>query len=131
MCLICPNIFIRWTVEADEAAAEAAAAEAAAANDNADKASSVAASVTSSVASALELRASKRRYMAVGIAGVYLVWAIFAWCVSSAAHRACALMLTWQCSLSSPRFIFTYAMLIYKLLGDSAQQEFVRSWGVS
>jgi hypothetical protein len=29
------------------------------------------------------------------------------------------------------RFIFVYGMLIYKLLGDEAQQSFARSWGVS
>ena len=29
------------------------------------------------------------------------------------------------------RFIFTYGMLIYKLLGDDAQASFARSWGIS
>ena len=74
-----------WTVEADEAAAEEAeeAANGSLSGDGsaADKAaeSSDAASVTSSVASALELKASKRLHMMVGLASVYVIWAIFAW----------------------------------------------------
>ena len=60
-----------------------------------------------SFASAAELQASKRRLTAFGLAGVWLVWAIFSW------------------------FIFTYGMLIYKLLGEGAESAFASSWGVS
>ena len=60
-----------------------------------------------SFASAAELQASKRRLTAFGLAGVWLVWAIFAW------------------------FIFTYGILIYKLLGEGAEASFASSWGVS
>ena len=99
-----------WTVEADEAEAEEAPKtkpDGASHDGSAAPASSDTGSATSSVASAIELRNSKRRHMVVGLVGVYVTWAIFAW------------------------FIFVYGMLIYKLLGDSAQQEFARSWGVS
>ena len=47
----------------------------------------------------------KRVYAAAGLIGVYLCWTICAW------------------------FIFTYGMLIYTTLGDSAQQEFAKTWG--
>ena len=45
---------------------------------------------------------SKRGYAFGGLVGVYVVWAAFAW------------------------VIFTYGMLIYKQLGDSAQKEFAK-----
>ncbi len=64
-------------------------------------------SAASSADSAVDLQRSKRRLTAAGLLGVYLTWAIFAW------------------------FIFTYGMLVYKLLGASAQDSFARSWGVS
>ena len=78
-----------WIVEAEAAAAEEKV-EAARHSDGGSSAgkaaeSSDAASVTSSVASAMELRASKRRHMVVGLVGVYVIWAIFAWCVVGAA----------------------------------------------
>ena len=49
---------------------------------------------------------TKRWYAFSGLLGVYVVWAVFAW------------------------VIFTYGMLIYRQLGDKAQQEFakVRAW---
>ena len=28
------------------------------------------------------------------------------------------------------RFIFTYGMLVYRQLGDKAQQEFAKTWGI-
>jgi hypothetical protein len=49
---------------------------------------------------------SKRGYAFSGLLGVYVVWAAFAW------------------------VIFTYGMLIYKQLGDKAQEEFATTWGV-
>ena len=45
---------------------------------------------------------SKRGYAFGGLLGVYVVWTVFAW------------------------VIFTYGMLIYKQLGDSAQKEFAK-----
>ena len=47
----------------------------------------------------------KRFYASIGLLGVYLCWTIFAW------------------------FIFTYGMLIYRNLGDKAQEEFAKTWG--
>ena len=45
---------------------------------------------------------TRRLYASLGLLGVYTCWTIFAW------------------------FIFTYGMLIYKTLGDKAQQEFAK-----
>ena len=50
---------------------------------------------------------TKRLYAAAGLVGIYLAWAIFSW------------------------FIFTYGMLVYRQLGDAAQQQFATSWGVN
>ena len=50
---------------------------------------------------------AKRLYAASGLVGIYLAWAIFSW------------------------FIFTYGMLIYRQLGDDAQKQFAKSWGVN
>ena len=50
---------------------------------------------------------AKRLYAALGLLGVYACWAIFSW------------------------FIFTYGMLIYRQMGDSAQQKFSQSWGIN
>ena len=66
-----------------------------------------AATVSTSFASAKGLRTSKRKLTAMGIGGVYLIWAFFSWVV------------------------FTYGMLIYKLLGPSTQDSFATSFGVS
>jgi hypothetical protein len=76
-----------WTVEAREAAAEeaaeAAAAEGGAEPDEAgagDEArSEKAPSTSSSVRSARALARYKRVVMGVGLAGTYVVWAIFTW----------------------------------------------------
>ena len=78
------------------------AAEAPAEGSQAD-----AATVSTSFASAKGLRTSKRKLTALGIGGVYLIWAFFSWVV------------------------FTYGMLIYKLLGPSTQDSFATSFGVS
>ena len=63
--------------------------------------------VSTSFRSAKNLRFSKRKLTAFGIGGVYLIWAFFSWVV------------------------FTYGMLIYKLLGPSTQDAFATSFGVS
>ena len=46
-------------------------------------------------------------FSVVAMACVYLVWAVIAW------------------------LIFTYGSLVYRLMGDQAQQKFARGWGVS
>jgi hypothetical protein len=109
-----------WQIEAEEAEEEAAEAgapdeasdEAKEKKDGSEgggsKAGSVAAGSSSHTASsAASLRRFKRRLTAMGIVGVYLVWTVFAW------------------------FIFTYGMLIYTLIGPSAEQGFTKSWGLS
>ena len=57
---------------------------------------------TSASAEARAEALTKRIYSMLGLLGVYLCWTIFSW------------------------FIFTYGMLIYKTLGDKAQQEFAK-----
>ena len=64
-------------------------------------------STSSSVRSAKALGRYKRMVMALGLSGTFFCWAIFAW------------------------FIFTYGMLLYKLLGEDGQASFARSWGIS
>ena len=64
-------------------------------------------STSTSVRSARALARYKRFVMAIGLGGTFSCWAIFAW------------------------FIFTYGMLLYKLLGDEGQASFARSWGIS
>ena len=49
----------------------------------------------------------KRLYAAAGLLGIYVSWALYSW------------------------FIFTYGMLIYRQMGDSAQKKFTQSWGIS
>jgi len=61
---------------------------------------------TSASAEARAEALTKRLYSMLGLLGVYLCWTIFSW------------------------FIFTYGMLIYKTLGDKAQQEFAKTWGI-
>ena len=56
---------------------------------------------------AKQLRRSKRQLTALGLFGILLLWACFAW------------------------FIFTYGLLIFELLGRDAEQSFIHSWGVS
>ena len=56
---------------------------------------------------AKQLRRSKRQLTALGLFGILLLWACFAW------------------------FIFTYGLLIFELLGRDAERSFIRSWGVS
>ena len=45
--------------------------------------------------------------MVYGLLGTAVSWTLFVW------------------------FIFTYGMLVYRLLGDNAEQSFARSWGIS
>ena len=55
-------------------------------------------------------------------------------CVVCVPRRCARVWLSLQLVLSAHaprRFIFTYGMLIYKLLGDQAQSEFARTWGIS
>ena len=56
---------------------------------------------------AKQLRRSKRQLTALGLFGILLLWACFAW------------------------FIITYGLLIFELLGRDAEESFIRSWGVS
>ena len=106
---------VPWLVEAREAEEEEAA-EADASGGEEDScghgsrgelASVSGGSTSSSVRSARALRNWKRMVLAVGLGGVYITWTMFAW------------------------FIFTYGMLVYKLLGSSAQDSFATSWGIS
>ena len=106
-----------WLVEAREAAEEEAdATERAAAEARGEKppaapadeaAGSEGGSVSSSIRSAMELQAYKRTVMVYGLLGTAISWTLFVW------------------------FIFTYGMLVYRLLGDDAESSFARSWGIS
>jgi len=82
---------------------------------------------TAAADEARELARYKHTLMAAGLAGVYITWAIFTWCVP------CPLLL-FVCLLKTipaHRFVFTYGMLIYNLLGQQAEHDFAKSWGVS
>jgi hypothetical protein len=140
-----------WTIEAREAAEEEAEAEAEAGGGDAGDASSPDAAgsekaASSSVRSARALSRYKRIMAAAGFIGTYICWAVFAWCVRARVrvcvcggriigpklHRTRTPTFARLLMRSFPqprRFIFVYGMLIYKLLGDKAQQEFARSWG--
>jgi hypothetical protein len=147
-----------WTIEAREVAEEEAAEakcddagdDASAAEGSISGAHSSSASTSSSVRSARALARYKRIMTATGFVGTYICWAVFAWCVAcGGVHRRCMHINLCASSLgrrrqlrsacshapllapSRARFIFIYGMLIYKLLGDEAQQSFARSWGVS
>ena len=73
--------------------------------DGSDSESGV--STSSSVRSARALGRYKRLVMSLGLSGTFLCWAIFVW------------------------IIFTYGVLLYKLLGEDGQASFARSWGIS
>ena len=75
-------------------------------DDGDDDAESVDDAATFDEAAARSEAWGKRGYALAGLVGVYVVWAAFAW------------------------VIFTYGMLIYRQLGDKAQQEFAKTWGV-
>jgi hypothetical protein len=117
------------------------AAMPAAAGDGSEKSGS-GGSTSSSVRSARELQSYKRKVMALGLGSVYFCWAIFAWCVRCArqhqcVHFLCRIRADWFFAARigtvppRPRFIFTYGMLLYKLLGEKAEAEFARGWGIS
>ncbi len=93
---------VPWLVEAREAEEEEAA-ETEDSCGHGELASVSGGSTSSSVRSARALRNWKRTMLAVGLAGVYITWTMFAW------------------------FIFTYGMLVYKLLGSEAQDSFSKS----
>ncbi len=87
-----------WTEEALEAAAEAAAQQTEAADadkdDSDDKADAASehASTSSSIRSARELGRQKRKMMAVGLAGTYVIWVR---AINATSARALASM--WGC----------------------------------
>ncbi len=128
-----------WVTEWREAQEEAAAAEAGegCSYDAAkDACGSEGGKTSSSVRSAQSLSTYKRTVMLAGFIGTYITWAVFAWFIfvrfvsvaRIAAHAArasdratCPLLLHRQ----------AYGMLIYKLLGDEAESQFARSWGIS
>ena len=143
-----------WHAEAREAAEEAAAAEAHECSESDAESASAegdGASATSSVREARELSTYKRTVACVGMVSVYLVWAIFTWCVLLA-RAACKPGADSPPpaagSYSSVRSLTRHiarrvrvaalicvpcadGMLIYKLLGDEAERQFAKSWGVS
>jgi hypothetical protein len=98
-----------WTMEAEESLTDlqmpSGSPKAAQSETDCDSVNGHAVSL--SHASAKRLRFSKRRLTACGIGGVYLIWALFSW------------------------IIFTYGILIFKLLGPETQDSFVTSFGVS
>jgi hypothetical protein len=98
-----------WVEEAEEAAAhsKAEAARGGGNDDGAQAPPSEVSSSSSGASSSAELLAKKRAYTVLGLGAVAACWAIFVW------------------------FIFTYGMLIYRLLGSETEAAFARSWGVS
>ena len=132
-----------WVIEAREAAeeeahaAELAAAEArgekAPAEDDLAAAESDRFSVSSSIRSAMALQSYKRTVMVYGLLGTAISWTLFVWCVSNA-PRSCRMRAAdtvFFIFCCPRRFIFTYGMLVYRLLGDDAESSFARSWGIS
>ena len=84
---------------------------------------------SSSVRSAQSLSTYKRLVMLAGFIGTYLTWAIFIFVRASARSHATCLHSSDVCAARV--FRQTYGSLIAKLLGDQAQSEFARSWGIS
>ena len=83
---------------------------------------------------AMRLARYKRVLSAVGIGGVYVCWAVFSWyafCSALSSARVDPRSHAPATPAFAHRFVFTYGMLIYRLLGEQAEQEFARSWGVS
>lgn len=74
-----------WAEEASEYEASVAAAEEAASEANEGSVARPSGKVSTSFASAKRLRSSKRKLTAVGIGGVYLIWAFFSWVVFTCA----------------------------------------------
>jgi hypothetical protein len=130
-----------WQIEAEEAEEEAAEASAAAPEEakaeknGSEGGGSKAGSSSHTASSAASLRRSKRQLTAMGIFGVYLVWTVFSWFVfvrfplpppPCVARRRAAPDVLRQLLRTQ-----TYGMLIYTLLGPSAEEGFTKSWGVS
>jgi hypothetical protein len=107
-------------------------------------------SATPSVRSARGLAAYKRRVMLLGLGATAVCWALFTWFIFTCAHHAAhggAVLRCWHVRvavrcvvLRSPRprpcgllacHARTDGMLIYRLLGEDAEQSFARSWGIS
>ena len=106
-------------------------------------------STLSSVHSARALARYKRFVMALGLSGTFFCWAIFTWCVRAAegpggvlppdddggdpyaCDKVAQALTRLHGGLRTCRFIFTYGMLLYKLLGEDGQASFARSWGIS
>ena len=93
---------------------------------NLQRHSGVSSDGNSAAAEARELARYKRAMAAAGLVGVYICWAVFSWCVPCDASAAARSQEPRFC-----RFVFTYGMLIYKLLGEQAEHDLARSWGVS
>ena len=120
-----------WVVEAREAAAEANADEdqdtkGEGVDDAQAGGSHKSHSTTSSVRSAKALASYKRHVMVVGVIATAICWAVFTWfiftCACVCRAFAAGAVLTRRCA---------DGMLIYRLLGDEAEQSFARSWGIS
>ena len=92
----------------------------------AERADNDGASTTSSARSALELQRYKRLVTATGVIGTYICWAVFAWFIFVRA----TLVARAGASTDAP-WPQAYGALLYKLLGDKAEEDFARSWGVS
>ena len=72
--------------------------------------------------------AKRRVYTALGLGSVAVCWAMFTWC----AVTSCACWRLARAHIARQRrFIFTYGMLIYRLMGAQEEAAFARSWGVS
>jgi hypothetical protein len=149
---------VPWLVEAREAALEEADA---ASTGDADEAScrkcadgaSESGSTSSSVRSARALMHWKRFVVSTGLVGVYVTWAVFAWCASASAafllaHSTLTPRAARSPGTSSPtvRVLSAHAvrarltaapavslvgLLVYNLMGKSGENSFIRSWGVS
>jgi hypothetical protein len=148
---------VPWLVEAREAEEEAEEEATAAGkqcddNEVADDCASKGGSTTSSQHSARALSRYKRMVAAIGVAGVFITWALFAWFIFTYGARThthtgagvpyhCAVLVVPEADIDAialphppvPSFSSCRraGMLVYKLLGDDAQASFARSWGIS
>ena len=132
-----------WAREARElreAQAEAACAESACAapaeeEEELERWSEGPHDTTRSVRRAHTLSAHKRRVMLLGLAAALVCWAIFTWfvftCACAARMRRRVACGSGRVALTAPRSRATDGMLIFRLLGEDAEQSFARSWGVS
>jgi hypothetical protein len=136
-----------WTVEAEEAEEEAACGSACGSGasgiggDEKGSGDDDARSHSSAADSAAELRRHKHKLTAMGLAGVFLIWAVFSWFIFTYGEHA-PRSLRRQPTHADALIIDTRAgsdndcppfagMLIYKLLGADSQDSFASSFGVS